>query len=90
MDMLDLDHKWIYDGSAAYPPCLKRVAWQVLDRVYPIEYKYMYMIRQIFLDHADELKATSNIRGIHPVNGHEVYYVGGRILKIWLVSVVLL
>jgi len=32
----------------------------------------------VFLDRQDELKATTNIRGIHPVNGHNIYYIGGR------------
>jgi len=45
MEVIDLGDKWMNDGSGAYPPCVKRVPWQVIRKVYPIEYKHMWNIR---------------------------------------------
>jgi len=66
----------MYSGSAGFPPCIKPLIWRNVHKVYPVELKHLYMIKRIFEDHADELKATSNIRGIHRVNGHEVRFIG--------------
>mmetsp|Transcript_36905 Transcript_36905/g.56510 ORF Transcript_36905/g.56510 Transcript_36905/m.56510 type:complete len:101 (-) Transcript_36905:34-336(-) len=76
MEVIDLEHTWVYQGSGGFPPCSKKVGWMITQQVYPIEYKHMFLVRRVFLDHQDELKSTSNIRGIHPVNGHDVYVVG--------------
>mmetsp|Transcript_22734 Transcript_22734/g.35010 ORF Transcript_22734/g.35010 Transcript_22734/m.35010 type:complete len:107 (-) Transcript_22734:45-365(-) len=81
MDVFDYSLKWMYIGSAGFPPCVKLICWQILEKRYPMEYKYMWYIRKIFLDHQDELKSTSNIRGIHGVNGHKILYVGALSLR---------
>ena len=70
MHALDYDKKWIYLGAMAFPPCIKYTYWALLQRKYPLEYKYMFYIKQIFKDHYDELKSWANVRGIQQVNGH--------------------
>ena len=51
MNVFDYHRKWVYVGSGAFPPCVKLIYWQMLEKNYPIEYKYKFYIKQIFLDH---------------------------------------
>ena len=90
MDTLDFQHRWIYLGSAAFPPCMKYLLWNILKTRYHIEYKYTYYIKQIFADNFDELKSKHNIRGIYPVNGHRVYYIEAVCLKLALMTYIIL
>ena len=81
MDTFDYDKKWMYIGSGALPPCSKLFLWSILETVYPIEYKYMFYIKKIFVDHYDDLKANTNVRGIRKINGHQVHFIGSKYLR---------
>jgi len=80
MDTFDYDKKWIYIGSGVRPPCPILYYWQILQTNYPIEYKYLFYLKKIFVDHYDDLKAYANVRGIRKINGHQVHFIGSRYL----------
>jgi len=84
MDVLDYEDKYIYIGSGTTPPCALFVQRQVLHRIYPIEFKYVFYVKERFKRKKEEVGALTNIRGIHPVNGHQIYYIGAARLQVGL------
>jgi len=69
MGAFDFSKRWVYLGNSSIPPCKKYVYWNVLETVYPIEPKYLLMIRAKY---EGRLK---NARSIFPVNRHNIQYI---------------
>jgi len=45
--VLDTDNRFAYKGSLTYPPCTKRVYWNVLSTVYPIKPAHLAQIKKL-------------------------------------------
>jgi carbonic anhydrase len=41
MELLDMNNRWIYQGSMTIPPCETFVYWNVLSTVYPIKQEHL-------------------------------------------------
>jgi len=37
MEIIKMEHRWIYKGSETFPPCEKYVYWNVIKKVLPIK-----------------------------------------------------
>ena len=70
MNNLDFANRYMYLGSAAFPPCNKINFWQQLRTVYPIKPKHVAAVKNVIWSKFDVLKNKENYRGIYPINGH--------------------
>lgn len=43
--VLNLENRWMYSGSTTYPPCDKKVIWHVLQKIYPVDSKFVDYLR---------------------------------------------
>ena len=62
MMMVDMNNRWIYQGSVTTPPCKQNVYWNVLTTIYPIKRRHLDQFKKQ-LEKAHLLK-TGNWRVI--------------------------
>lgn len=57
MELLDMNNRWIYQGSKTSPPCETLVYWNVLSTVYPIKQEHLTLFKNDQLSRANNAAA---------------------------------
>lgn len=64
MDIIQMEHRWIYKGSETFPPCEKYVYWNVIKRIFPIKIEEFVKFQALMEARKDELGGIGNNRAI--------------------------
>jgi len=74
MEIIKMEHRWIYKGSETYPPCEQFVYWNVIKRIFPIKIEEFQKFRALMDTRKEDLGGAGNNRAIQPVNDHNIRY----------------
>jgi len=79
LDTLDTGNRWVYKGSVTTPPCAKLVYWNVLNKVYPISERHLFLYKQHLVNRPTKknnyVDYTGNYREIQAYDEHDLQMI---------------
>ena len=64
MEIVRMEHRWIYKGSETFPPCEQFVYWNVIKRTFPIKIEEFAKFTTLMEARQAELGIMGNNRAI--------------------------